>query len=147
MLLSGGGASITIADEASNKGKANLIGNYGEYSGGPSGEETYLYTNEVLKAAFVSKAERKALIIAGGVANFTDVKKTFGGVIRALKENMEMLHQQGFRVFVRRGGPNETEGLKLMKDFLEQNDLFGSVHGSDIVLTDVIHEALEAIDA
>jgi succinyl-CoA synthetase beta subunit len=147
LLLSGGGASITIADEASNKGKANLIGNYGEYSGGPSGEETYLYTNEVLKAAFVSKAERKALIIAGGVANFTDVKKTFGGVIRALKENMEMLHQQGFRVFVRRGGPNETEGLKLMKDFLEQNDLFGSVHGSDIVLTDVIHEALEAIDA
>lgn len=75
LLLSGGGASITIADEAANRGKANLIGNYGEYSGGPTREETQLYTEAVLEQMFQSAAAKKAIVIAGGVANFTDVKK------------------------------------------------------------------------
>ncbi len=147
LLLSGGGASITIADEASNKGKANLIGNYGEYSGGPTQEETYLYTVEVLKQAFASKAPKKAIVLAGGVANFTDVKKTFGGVIQALRERLDNLQKAKMKVFVRRGGPNETEGLAMMQQFLDENDLLGSVHGSDVVLTDVINEALEYVDA
>jgi len=147
LLLSGGGASITIADEAMNQGKANLIGNYGEYSGGPTTEESYLYTRNVLKQAFTSNASRKAIIIAGGVANFTDVKKTFKGVIQALQEVASDLRAQNIKVFVRRGGPNEAEGLALMKKFLEQNDLLGSVHGSDILLTDVVTEALEYVGA
>jgi len=147
LLLSGGGASITIADEAANKGRADAIGNYGEYSGGPTEEETYLYTKELLRQAFISKAPKKAIVIAGGVANFTDVRKTFGGVVRALKEQVNELSMHHMKVFVRRGGPNEVEGLALMKDFLETNGLLGSVHGSDVVLTDVINEALEYVDA
>lgn len=147
LLLSGGGASITIADEAMNAGKAELIGNYGEYSGGPTSEETYLYTQNVLKALFTSNAPRKAIVIAGGVANFTDVAKTFKGVIQALSEVGDQLQKAGIKIFVRRGGPNEKEGLALMEKFLHDNDLYGSVHGSDTTLTDVIHEALEAIDA
>lgn len=147
LLLSGGGASITLADEASNQGKAHLIGNYGEYSGGPSTEETYLYTKAVLSAALQSQAKRKAIIVAGGVANFTDVKKTFSGVIRAISENIDAMREQSINVYVRRGGPNETEGLQMMADFLKQHNILGSVHGSDDVLTVVIHEALEDIDA
>jgi succinyl-CoA synthetase beta subunit len=96
---------------------------------------------------FLSNAPKKALIIAGGVANFTDVKKTFGGVIQALKEVLGDLQKHKVRVFVRRGGPNEKEGLAMMKDFLQKNDILGSVHGADIVLTDVINEALEYVDA
>ncbi len=147
LLLSGGGASITIADEAMNQGKANLVGDYGENSGNPSTEEAYLYTNAVLNQLFASKAPIKALVVAGGVANFTDVKKTFAGVVRALDEHKTELQQHGVKVYVRRGGPNETEGLAMMKQFLEATNLFGSVHGSDMVLTDVINEALEYIDA
>lgn len=147
LLLSGGGASITIADEAHNAGKAELIGNYGEYSGGPTTEETYLYAKQALKQMLHSSAPKKALIIAGGVANFTDVKKTFAGIIQALKELQDECKNQGVKVFVRRGGPNEVEGLASMKKYLADNDLFGSVHGSDVILTDVIHEALEYIDA
>lgn len=147
LLLSGGGASITIADEAANQHKADQIGNYGEYSGGPSTEETYLYTREVLRQLMMSKAPKKALIIAGGVANFTDVKKTFTGVIQALNEVKDTLSTQQVSVYVRRGGPNEKEGLALMETFLKENNLYGSVHGSDIVLTDVVNEALEYIDA
>lgn len=147
LLLSGGGASITIADEAANQGKASAIGNYGEYSGGPTQEETYLYTKEVLRQMLLSNEPKKALVIAGGVANFTDVKKTFGGIIHALQECTDELAKHRTKVFVRRGGPNEEEGLALMRDFLEAKGLLGSIHGSETVLTDVINEALEYVYA
>lgn len=147
LLLSGGGASITIADEAHNAGKAQYIGNYGEYSGGPTTEETYLYAKQVLWQTFQSSALKKALVIAGGVANFTDVKKTFTGIIQALNESLDDCKNQDVKVFVRRGGPNEVEGLALMEKFLKDHGLYGSVHGSDVILTDVIHEALEYVDA
>src|SRR5690606_3567424 len=147
LLLSGGGASITIADEAANRGKADLIGNYGEYSGGPTREETQIYTEAVLRQVIDSKAPKKAIVIAGGVANFTDEKKTFAGIIDALKDHIEELKVAGIKVYVRRGGPNEKEGLALMKNFLETQGIYGSVHGSDAVLTVVIDEALEAVDA
>ena len=147
LLLSGGGASITIADEAANRGKADVIGNYGEYSGGPTREETQLYTEAVLQQVFQSNAPRKAIIIAGGVANFTDVRKTFAGIIDALQQHLPELQTAGIKIYVRRGGPNEKEGLALMEHFLKANDLYGSVHGSDAVLTTVVDEALEAVDA
>ena len=146
LLLSGGGASITIADEAHNQGRSSAIGDYGEYSGGPTTEETYLYTSAVLRQSFASHAQKKAIIIAGGVANFTDVKKTFSGILRAFKEQKDKMKSDNMKVFVRRGGPNEEEGLEMMKKYLKDNNLFGSVHGSDIVLTNVVHEALEYID-
>ena len=147
LLLSGGGASITIADEAANRGKADLIGNYGEYSGGPTREETQLYTESVLGQVFASQAPKKAIVIAGGVANFTDVKKTFAGIIDALEKHLSKLQQAGIKVYVRRGGPNEKEGLQLMEAFLKKHDIYGSVHGSDAVLTTVIDEVLEHVDA
>jgi len=147
LLLSGGGASITIADEAANRGKADLIGNYGEYSGGPTSEETQLYTEAVLGQTLRSTATKKAVVIAGGVANFTDVKKTFKGIIAAFEKNIEALKEAGIKVFVRRGGPNEAEGLSMMEDFLRRHGLFGSVHGSQAILTTVIDEALGHVDA
>jgi succinyl-CoA synthetase beta subunit len=147
LLLSGGGASITIADEAANRNKADLIGNYGEYSGGPTREETQIYTDTVLAQALQSTAPRKAIVLAGGVANFTDVKKTFAGVIDALTKHIDALKAAKIKVYVRRGGPKEKEGLALMKEFLIAHDIYGSVHGSDIVLTTVVDEALEYIDA
>ena len=147
LLLSGGGASITIADEAANLNRADVIGNYGEYSGGPSTEESYLYATQVIQTALSSKATKKALVVAGGVANFTDVAKTFRGLIQAFEANKAALQKAHFKVFVRRGGPNEAEGLALITRYLKDNQLFGSVHGSDTTLTEVIHEALEVIDA
>jgi ATP-citrate lyase beta-subunit len=146
LLLSGGGASITIADEAANRGKADLIGNYGEYSGGPTREETQLYAEAVIQQLYLSSAPKKAIVIAGGVANFTDVRKTFLGIIDALTIHAPRLREMGVKVFVRRGGPNEKEGLKLMKEFLESQDMYGSIHGSADVLTVVVDEALEYVD-
>ncbi|MDE2590677.1 MAG: hypothetical protein KGL95_13545, partial [Patescibacteria group bacterium] len=95
VLLSGGGASIVLADEVYNQGWGEELANYGEYSGNPNQEETYIYTKNVLSLLLTSKAEKKVLIIGGGVANFTDVKTTFKGVIRALDEVKEQLAKAG----------------------------------------------------
>jgi ATP-citrate lyase beta-subunit len=89
-----------------------------------------------------SKAKRKALVIAGGVANFTDVQKTFAGIIDALSEFAPKLREQRIKVFVRRGGPNEKTGLELMRGFLEREKLFGSIHGSDAVITAAVEDAI-----
>lgn len=144
-LLSGGGGSIVIADEAALRGFGNEIGNYGEYSGGPTHEETYLYAKEVIGLLLASTAPKKALVIAGGVANFTDIKQTFAGIIDALTEQIPALKVQGVRVFVRRGGPNEKAGLAHMRAFLEEQDLLGSIHGSDSVITSAVDDAVDFI--
>ena len=142
LLLSGGGGSIVIADEAQLEGAGKQIGNYGEYSGGPTRQETYLYAKEVIGFLLASKAKKKALVIAGGVANFTDVKKTFAGIVDALSESADALRAKGIKVFVRRGGPNEVAGLALMQDFLKHEKLFGSIHGSDTVITKAVEDAI-----
>lgn len=144
-LFSGGGGSIVIADEAQLQGAGDLIGNYGEYSGGPTREETHLYAREVIGLLLDSKAKKKALVIAGGVANFTDIAKTFAGIIDALGEKAEELRKQGIKIFVRRGGPNEKAGLDLMREFLTKENLLGAIYGSDTVITKAIDDAIKFV--
>lgn len=146
-LLSGGGGSIVIADEVQLRGAGRLLANYGEYSGGPTREETYLYAKEILSLLLDSNAPKKALVIAGGVANFTDVKKTFLGIIDALGEVAQVLRKSGVKVFVRRGGPNEAAGLRLMHDFLEKESLLGAVYGSDSVITRAVEDAITFVQS
>lgn len=142
MLLSGGGASIALADAVADAGKANQLLDYGEYSGNPTTEETYLYTKNILSLLLKSKAKHKALVIAGGVANFTSIPATFKGVIQALAEQAVALKRQKIKVYVRRGGPGEAAGLNMMEKFLKQHGLFGSVAGSGELLTKPVKNAL-----
>ncbi len=144
-LLSGGGASITLADEIYNRGYGKELANYADYSGNPNQEETYLYTKQLLILLRKSEAHKKALIIAGGVANFTDIRTTFRGILQALQENVADLRKQKVKVFVRRPGPNQKVGLQMMSDFLKRNDLYGGVWDQDLILTDVILKALNFI--
>ena len=144
VFLSGGGASLVIADEVADQGMGKELANYGEYSGAPTDEDVYSYTKIILNQLLLSKNKgRMAIIIAGGVANFTDVVKTFRGLIRALDDKKDELGQAKVKVFVRRGGPNEEKGLKLMSDFLSHSKLLGSVHGHADPLTVVVREVKE----
>lgn len=146
LLLSGGGASIVLADEAYNQGRGQDVANYGEYSGNPNEEETYIYTKNLLHLLLKSPALKKVLIIGGGVANFTDIKVTFRGVIQALDEFKEQLSVQNVQVFVRRGGPHQEEGLASMREFLEKADIFGGVWDQSMVLPDVISKAIDYLN-
>lgn len=145
VLLSGGGASVTVADEVNNLGFGKELANYGEYSGAPNEEETYIYTKQVLSLMLKSKAKRKVLIIGGGVANFTDVRKTFSGVLAALGEFKTKLKAQHIKVYVRRGGPFQAEGLAMMEAFLLKEGLHGQVSGPEIVLSAIIPPAVADI--
>lgn len=145
MLLSGGGASVVLADEVFNRGAGKLLANYGEYSGNPNEEETYIYTQQILESLLASKAPKKVLVIAGGVANFTDIRSTFLGIRRALAENVSVLNKLGVKVYIRRGGPHEAEALRSMEQFLKTQGLLGSVGGSKTVITEVINHALKEL--
>ncbi|MBI4033119.1 MAG: hypothetical protein HY377_01200 [Candidatus Blackburnbacteria bacterium] len=143
VLLSGGGASIVLADEVYNLGLGKELANYGEYSGNPNEEETYLYAKNVLSLLVKSKARKKILIIGGGVANFTDIRTTFNGIIRAIGEVKERLKIQHVKVFVRRGGPHQEEALQAMEEFLKQGGLYGAVSGPDMILTEIVKQGLD----
>jgi hypothetical protein len=49
------------------------------------------------------------------------------------------------KVFVRRGGPHQEEGLQIMKEFLESSGLLGEIHGPELVLTDIVAPALRHV--
>jgi ATP-citrate lyase beta-subunit len=142
LLLSGGGASVVVADEIFNQGYGKELANYGEYSGNPNEEETFIYTKELLELLLKSNSPKKVLFVGGAVANFTDIKKTFKGVVKAIESCADELKKQNVKVFVRRGGPNQQAGLKLMKETLSKNNLLGAVHSPDTPITDVVGEAL-----
>lgn len=143
--MAGGGASIAYADTIVDLGFSEELANYGEYSGNPSEEETYLYARTVLDLMTREKdpeGREKILIIGGGIANFTDVAETFKGVIRALREYADRLREVGVRVYVRRGGPNYEQGLKLMKETLEELGIPGEVYGPETNMTAIVKYAL-----
>lgn len=142
MLLSGGGASVTLADEIYNLGAGKLLANYGEYSGNPNRHETYIYTKQIIRTLLNSHGKNKILIIAGGVANFTDIRETFNGILGALSESAKEMSEKNVKIYVRRGGPHEEEALETMSNFLEFYGLLGSVNGSEEPLTSVVTRAL-----
>merc|ERR1712039_168596 len=84
-MVAGGGASVVFADTVCDYGYSHELANYGEYSGAPSTEETYMYAKTLLSLMTRYKRdEGKYLFVGGGIANFTDVNATFAGLIKAL---------------------------------------------------------------
>lgn len=145
LLLSGGGASVVVADEVYNQGYGKLLANYGEYSGNPNQQETEQYTSSLLSLLLASKAKKKVLFIGGAVANFTDIANTFTGVIAAIDAVARELRDQGVKVYVRRGGPRQEIGLAKIEAALQAHGILGSVHTPETPLTEVVGLALKEI--
>lgn len=145
MLLSGGGASLVLADEVADAGYGSQLGNYGEYSGNPRREDVEIYTRTIVEALIQSKAPHKALIIAGGVANFTDIHATLLGVIDGIRPFTQKLNESKVSVLVRRGGPNQKKGLELIEKFLADHHINHEVSDQSLPLTDIVHHALKTI--
>jgi ATP-citrate lyase beta-subunit len=145
LLLSGGGASVVIADEVYNQGLGGELANYGEYSGNPQAHEAQKYTSEVLQLLIASRAAKKVLFIGGAVANFTDIATTFGGVIAAIDENAAKLTKQKVKIYVRRGGPRQEIGLANIRKALEKHGLLGGVYDPSTTITDALGAALEGL--
>jgi ATP-citrate lyase beta-subunit len=145
-LVAGGGASVVYTDTIVDLGYGDELANYGEYSGNPSTGETYEYAKTILDLMTREKDPQgrpKYLLIGGGIANFTDVAKTFTGITMALKEYKRKLQETNVRIFVRRGGPNYQEGLRLMKELGRELGVPVEVHGPEMHMTRIVDLALE----
>jgi len=144
-LVAGGGASVIYADTVVDLGFTKELANYGEYSGNPTTELTYGYTKTVLDLMTRKKdphGKPKFLIIGGGIANFTDIAKTFTGIIQAIEEFKEKLKETNVKIYVRRGGPNYKEGLKNMKDMGRRIGIPVEVYGPETHMTKIVSMAL-----
>jgi ATP-citrate lyase beta-subunit len=142
ILTSGGGGSVIMTDTVGDLGFEKELANYGEYSGNPTTDETMTYADLVLKEMLKSKAKDKVLIVAGGIANFTDVKKTFTGIVMAIRENHEEIKKQKVKIFVRRGGPNDKAGLKYILEEVIKLGIYIETYDAKTYLTEIIKIAL-----
>jgi ATP-citrate lyase beta-subunit len=118
-MVAGGGASVVYTDTIVDYDYGDELGNYGEYSGNPSREHTEMYAQTLINLMTANpdpEGKPKVLLIGGGIANFTDVKATFAGIADAIRNSVDKIKKANVKIYVRRGGPNEEQGLKLMKD-------------------------------
>jgi len=142
-LVAGGGASVVYTDTVFDLGFNDELANYGEYSGNPSKDETYQYAKTIIDLMTREKDLRgKILIIGGGIANFTDVAKTFTGIIKALQEYMKKLIANKIKIYVRRGGPNYQEGLRNMKELGKTLGVPIEVFGPEAHMTSIVSMGL-----
>jgi len=149
-MVAGGGASVIYTDTIVDLGYGEELGNYGEYSGNPSREYTEIYAQTIIDLITETPdiaGRSKYLIIGGGIANFTDIKATFTGIVSAIKNSVEKLKKAKVKIYVRRGGPNEKQGLELMKQVGEETGIPIEVYDRYTHMTrvvDLIKQAEEA---
>ena len=145
-MVAGGGASVVYADTIADFAGIDDLANYGEYSGGPTTGETKFYAETILDLMTREKDAQgrdKILIIGGAIANFTDVAKTFTGIIQAFENYADKMKEIGVKIYVRRGGPNYEKGLKDIKEAADRLGLYIEVYGPETHVTDIVRMALE----
>jgi ATP-citrate lyase beta-subunit len=145
-MVAGGGASVVYADTIADMAGIEDLANYGEYSGGPTTGETKFYAETLLDLMTREKDAQgrdKVMIIGGAIANFTDVAKTFTGIIQAFEEYADKMKEIGIKIYVRRGGPNYEKGLKDIKEAADRLGLYIEVYGPETHVTDIVRMALE----
>lgn len=148
-MCAGGGASVIYTDTVVDLGYQHELANYGEYSGNPSTAETYEYAKTLLDLMTREtdpQGRPKYLVIGGGIANFTDVAKTFTGIVKALKEHKQQLQAANVKIYVRRGGPNYQEGLRMMRDLGKDLGVPIEVYGPEMHMTRIVNLALAGGD-
>ena len=143
-MVAGGGASVVYADTIADMAGVEDLANYGEYSGGPTTGETQFYAETIFDLMTRYPDPRgKVLIIGGAIANFTDVAKTFTGIINAMEKWADKLKEHNTKIYVRRGGPNYEKGLKDIKEAADRLGLYSEVYGPETHVTDIVRMALE----
>ncbi|MBI5179161.1 MAG: ATP citrate lyase [Nitrospinae bacterium] len=134
LLPAGGGASVFYSDAVIRLGGS--IANYSEYSGDPPGWAVEALTEKVCGLPGI-----KNIIVGGAIANFTDVKVTFQGIIAGFRKAKAEGKLNGVKIWVRRGGPNEAIGLAAMREL--KNEGFDiEVFDRYTPLTDIVNMAL-----
>ncbi|OGW43340.1 MAG: ATP citrate lyase [Nitrospirae bacterium RBG_16_43_11] len=135
LLPAGGGASVYYADAIVAQG--GKIANYAEYSGDPQDWAVEALTERVAALPGIEH-----IIVGGAIANFTNVKKTFAGIIAGFRNVRAKGKLKDVNIWVRRGGPFEKEGLEAMRA-LEQEGFKIHVYDRYTPLTDIVDYAIQ----
>ncbi len=135
LLPAGGGASVYYSDAVLALG--GTLANYSEYSGDPPDWAVEALTEKVCSLKGI-----KRIIVGGAIANFTNVKKTFSGIINGFRKAKSDGKLEGVSIWVRRGGPFEKEGLAAMK-VLENEGFDIHVYDRYTPLTDIVDYAIK----
>lgn len=135
LILNGGGASIANMDALLAAGLKPA--NYTEYSGNPPREKVYQLAKIVL-----SKPGLRGLWMCGVVANFTNIKDTFMGIVDALDEIKPQ-----YPIVVRRDGPESAEAKQLILECAERNHLNLRWFGKETPMADTAQVLAEMVNA
>ncbi|MFI5305454.1 MAG: ATP citrate lyase citrate-binding domain-containing protein [Nitrospiria bacterium] len=135
LLPAGGGASVFYTDAVVSLG--GRPANYAEYSGDPPDWAVSALTDKVCSIPNIEH-----IIVGGAIANFTNVKKTFSGIIQGFRKAKGEGKLEGVKIWVRRGGPFEKEGLDAMRA-LSQEGFDIHVYDRNTPLTDIVDFALK----
>ena len=136
LLTAGGGASVFYSDAVVARG--GTIANYAEYSGDPPD-----WAVEALTETICALPNIRHIIVGGAIANFTDVKATFNGIIKGFRESKSKGYLEGVKIWVRRGGPNENQGLAAIRK-LEEEGFDIHVYDRSMPMTDIVDLALNS---
>lgn len=104
VLASGGGASLLVMDSLIDSG--GVPANYTEYSGNPPCEKV-----EKLTKITLSREGLAGCLVAGAVANFTDIYETLSGFVRGLSQ---IKPKPDYPIVIRRGGPRQKEAYEML---------------------------------
>jgi ATP-citrate lyase beta-subunit len=136
LLTAGGGASVVYSDAVVARG--GTIANYAEYSGDPPD-----WAVEALTETICRLPKIRHIIVGGAIANFTDVKATFSGIINGLRESRSKGYLQNVTIWVRRGGPNENQGLAAIRK-LQDEGFDIHVYDRSMPMTDIVDLAMNS---
>lgn len=134
MMLAGGGASLTNMDALMEYGGEPA--NYTEYGGNPPTEKVYR-----LSKVIMSKPGLKGLWHVGGTANNTDVERTMGGFIQALREE-----KPDYPIVVRRDGPHADEAFEKLRDVKKELDLDMKLFRNDKPMTESAKDLMDMVE-
>ena len=112
ILASGGGASLLVMDAVFDAG--GKPANYTEYSGNPPREKVAKLTEITL-----SREGLSGCLVAGAVANFTDIFETLSGFATGLKE---VKPKPAYPIVIRRGGPRQKEAYEMLEKFAKKEE-------------------------
>lgn len=137
ILASGGGASLLVMDSVVAAG--GVPANYTEYSGNPPSLKV-----EKLTKITLSREGLCGCLVAGAVANFTDIYETLSGFARGLTQ---VKPKPDYPIVIRRGGPKQKEAYAYLSKFAKKEGFDIHLFGPETPISVACREMVELSDA